>query len=326
MTSKGVGIVGCGLIGSKRLKSLPDNCFPVYLFDIDKSAAEKLRSTSGVAVVVSSMDEILADSRIGIVIVSTTHADLADTAIRAAKSGKHVLIEKPGARNATELKDVLRESKIQDVVVQVGFNHRFHPAIQMAKRLIDSGRYGNLLWLRGRYGHGGRKGYEKEWRADPSISGGGELLDQGSHLIDITQFLFGPYSLAYSHLTTAFWDMKVEDNAFLLLQPTAGGTAWLHASWTDWKNTFSLEIVLRTAKLDICGLGGSYGTETLTLHEMSEEMGPPMSQSWSWEASDNSWELEFADFLQRISGLDSQGTSLTDAITTLNTIGRAYSS
>ena len=140
------------------------------------------------------------------------------------------------------------------------------------------------MFIRARYGHGGRVGYEREWRAQREVSGGGELIDQGIHLIDLTRFLAGDVDLAFGELRTTFWDMDVEDNAFLALRPHAGGFAWLHASWTEWKNLFSLEIMLERAKIEIAGLGGSYGPETLTLFEMLPEMGPPLVHRTQWDA------------------------------------------
>ena len=141
---------------------------------------------------------------------------------------------------------------------------------------MASGRYGPLMFVRARYGHGGRLGYEQEWRADrPTVSGGGELVDQGSHLIDLVRACFGDVDLAFAEMRTMFWKMDVEDNAFLALRPRSGGFAWLHASWTEWKNLFSFEVMLERAKLEVNGLGGSYGPEQLTLYEMAPEMGPP---------------------------------------------------
>ena len=106
--------------------------------------------------------------------------------------------------------------------MRVGYNHRFHPALRKAREIVDSGASGPLMFLRGRYGHGGRKGYDREWRADPKLSGGGELIDQGVHLIDLASWFLGEFPTVEGHAATYFWDMKVDDNAFLSLR-TAGG-------------------------------------------------------------------------------------------------------
>lgn len=321
----GVAVVGCGLIGAKRVRSLPPHCRLVSAFDISRPAADRLVADVGAGRVSLSLDDCLADPEVDLVIIATRHSSLAEIAIQAAANKKHVLVEKPGALAALQLQKLLHVAESSGVVVRVGYNHRFHPSIRMAKEIIDSSQYGDLLWLRARYGHGGRLGYEKEWRAQREESGGGELLDQGSHLIDLCRHFFGDVRLEHSHLTTAFWDMRVEDNAFVQLTTPSGGVAWMHASWTEWKNTFSLEINLRSAKIEISGLGGSYGVESLTLHRMKPEMGPPMSETWSWDAPDSSWSLELADFLNSIAGAQSTGAGLDDAIATLVIIEQAYS-
>jgi predicted dehydrogenase len=136
----------------------------------------------------------VASPDIEIVIVATTHDMLAPIAAEAAGAGKHVLIEKPGARRASELDAVAEAARRTGALVRVGFNHRYHRAIQKARAIFDSGAIGPLLFIRGRYGHGGRPGYEREWRADAALSGGGELLDQGVHLIDLARWFLGDFT------------------------------------------------------------------------------------------------------------------------------------
>ena len=184
--------------------------------------------------------------------------------------------------------------------VRVGFNHRFHPALRQARSLYESGALGPLMFIRGRYGHGGRVGYDREWRADPTLSGGGELIDQGVHLIDLAGWFLGDFARIEGHASTSFWDMPVDDNAFLNLRTAAGQTAWLQVSCTEWKNLFSLEIYGRTGKLHVEGLGGSYGVERLTFHRMLPEMGPPETTAWEYPRGDDSWRLEIAEFFTDI--------------------------
>jgi predicted dehydrogenase len=158
------------------------------------------------------------------------------------------------------------------------------------------------MFLRGRYGHGGRLGYEREWRADPAIAGGGELLDQGVHLIDLAGWFLGPFVHVQGFAHTYFWNMPVEDNGFLLLRTLEGQAAQLHASSTEWKNLFSFEIYGREGKLHIEGLGGSYGVERLYFYKMLPRMGPPETTIWEYPGEDLSWEREieaFAGFIER---------------------------
>jgi predicted dehydrogenase len=180
------------------------------------------------------------------------------------------------------------------------------------------------MYIRGRYGHGGRVGYEKEWRAQPAVSGGGELVDQGVHLIDLARWFLGDFEKVQGFTHTYFWDMPVEDNAFLLLQTAARQVALLHASWTEWKNLFSFEIFGRHGKLEITGLGGSYGTERLAYYRMSPEMGPPETTMWEYPMGDASWELEYAEFVEDIRLGRPPAASLEDARAALAIVERIY--
>jgi predicted dehydrogenase len=211
-----------------------------------------------------------------------------------------VLAEKPAGRTSAEVEAVAAAAAKHERIVKTGFNHRFHPAFQTARDVADSGVLGPLMFIRARYGHGGRVGYEKEWRAQPDISGGGELIDQGSHLIDLSRWFLGDLTVDYAAVPTLFWDMKADDNCFMALRNAEGRLAWLHASWTEWKNTFSFEIFGRDGKLVIDGLGGSYGLERLTHYRMLPELGPPETETFEYPGEDVSWRAEFEDFAAAI--------------------------
>jgi len=178
--------------------------------------------------------------------------------------------------------------------------------------------------MRGRYGHGGRVGYDREWRADPALSGGGELIDQGVHLIDLARWFFGELPQVEGHAVTSFWDMPVDDNAFMNLRTADGRTAWLHVSCSEWKNLFSLEIYGRGAKLEISGLGGSYGIERLTLFKMLPEMGPPETTIWEYPRGDQSWRVEMEIFEEDICLHRRPDPGLRDALAILEIVGKIY--
>jgi predicted dehydrogenase len=234
-------------------------------------------------------------------------------------------VEKPGARCAAEMAPVSEAAARTGALVRVGFNHRFHPALMKARELVDAGAIGDLMFLRGRYGHGGRPGYDREWRARPEISGGGELIDQGVHLIDLSRWFLGDLTGVQGFATTYFWDMPVDDNAFLTLRTAAGRVAFLHASCTEWKNLFSFEIYGRTGKLDIFGLGGSYGVERIAHHRMLPEMGPPETSTWEFPRGDRSWALETAAFLEDIRLARQPSPGLPDAAAALRVVETVYS-
>ena len=318
-----VGIVGCGLIGNKRAKALGKNGILTACSDIDIIKAQKLSKVTG-AKVYSNWHELVSSKEVEIVIIATRHDSLAEITIAAAEHGKHVLVEKPGAKNVSELKRIIAIAKKNSVKIHVGFNHRFHNSLRKAKEIIDTGELGELMFIRGRYGHGGRLGYEKEWRADPKLSGGGELIDQGTHLIDLSRWFLGEFSNVEGYACNYFWNMSVEDNSFMTLKTSENKVAFLHASCTEWKNLFSLEIYCRLGKLDLSGLGGSYGLEKITLYKMLPEMGPPKTISWEYPMVDNSWELETNDFFENIRLNKDPTTSLRDAHAVLMTVEAIY--
>lgn len=290
-------IIGCGLIGRKRLASLPVGAFAAAC-DLDLSRAEQLVATAKSGYAANDAARVFADPAIDAVIICTLNAALAPLALAAIRAGKHVLVEKPGAITVAEVEELQAAARTAGVRVRVGFNHRYHPALQKAHELFASGALGPMMFIRGRYGHGGRVGYDREWRADPKQSGGGELIDQGVHLIDLAGWFLGDFTNIEGHAATYFWDMPVDDNAFLNLRTAGGQTAWLHVSCTEWKNLFSLEIYGRDAKLHIEGLGGSYGIERLTYYKMLPEMGPPETTAWEFPRGDDSWRLEIGEFIE----------------------------
>ena len=318
-----IAIVGCGLIGRKRASALAGSRLAVCC-DVDSVRAQALAAAHPGAEPATDWRAVAVSPAIDVVIVATTHDMLAPIAAAAAGAGKHVLIEKPGARRAAELDVVAEAAGRTGALVRIGFSHRYHRALQKARAIFDSGAAGPLLFIRGRYGHGGRPGYEREWRADAVLSGGGELPDQGVHLIDLARWFLGDFTRVTGRTPSYFWKMPVEDNAFLLLETAAGQIAFLHASWTEWKNLFSFEICGRDGKLEITGLGGSYGTERLTFYAMTPAMGPPVTTAWEFPMADNSWETEFAEFLEDIRLKRQPRPGIEDAQAALRVIERVY--
>jgi predicted dehydrogenase len=219
----------------------------------------------------------------------------------ALEAGKHVLCEKPLGRSAAEARLAVEAAQTHRRVLKTGFNHRHHPAIAEARRRVDAGELGPLFLARCRYGHGGRPGYDREWRADRELAGGGELLDQGVHALDLFRWFLGELVEAYGVVATYFWDMApLEDNAFALLRTAGGQTASLHASWTQWKNLFSLELVGRDGYLVVEGLGGSYGEETLRVGRRAREGGPPTETVLRFPGEDLSWQAEWEELVHAI--------------------------
>lgn len=322
-----VAIIGCGLIGNKRARALDADRL-VAAADSNFGRAQQLAAQHGGAVASDDWREVVGRDDVDVVVVATTNDVLAPATLAAVRAGKHVLVEKPAARSAEELEPVAEAAREafahRGVVVKVGFNHRFHPALRKARELVDAGELGPLMFVRGRYGHGGRRGMEKEWRGDPQIAGGGEMLDQGVHLIDLSRWFLGEFPHVEGHVGAYFWDWPVEDNGFAILRTAAGQVAHLHASCTEWKNLFSLEIYGRVGKIAIDGLGGSYGVERIAFYKMLPEMGPPPTTIWEYPGEDRSWHAEWEHFRQCIEGRLRPSGDLDDALAALRVIGQLY--
>ena len=318
-----LAIVGCGLIGRRRAQNL-SGARLTHCVDSDFARARELSAAHPGCKPGSDWQSLLALPDVEAIVIATTHDALAAIARAAIGAGRHVLIEKPAARRRDEIQDLALLAERHHVRVRVGFNHRYHRAFRQARSLVDSGALGELMYLRARYGHGGRAGYEREWRAQPQRSGGGELLDQGVHLIDLARWFLGEFTHVEGFAHTFFWNMPVEDNGFLLLRTASDRVAFLHASCTEWKNTFCWELYGRNGKLQIDGLGGSYGVERLTWYRMQPEMGPPDTQLWEYPTQDNSWSVEMAEFIEDIRAARTPAPGLADAIAALAVVEQIY--
>jgi predicted dehydrogenase len=300
-----VGMIGCGRIGAKRAATLAPQDALIGCCDLDGAAAAELARAHGCPAYATARELLSLEP--DVVVVAAVHDQLAALAELALMSGAHVLVEKPAGVRVSQIDRLIECQQAAGRLVKVGFNHRFHPGIMRAVEEVHSGRHGELMHLRARYGHGGRPGYDREWRAQPLRSGGGELIDQGMHLLDLSNWLAGPLPLHSALLRTQFWDTEVEDNAALLLGEAGSRTepwAMLHVSWTEWKNLFSLEIYCVTAKLQVDGLVGSYGPQRLRIYRMGPELGPPQLEQIDYPGDDHSWSAEWEHFAAAIVARD----------------------
>ncbi len=319
-----VAIIGAGLIGNKRAKALLPQDKLSWVCDVSLDRAKTL-ADSYQAKATTNPQDLFSDAEVDVVIIATSNKFIPELSIAALKSGKSVLVEKPAGRNPIELREVFEVEKNSKGILRVGFNHRFHPALLKAKKMIDEGAIGELMYFRARYGHGGRIGYDKEWRAVPEIAGGGELLDQGVHLIDLCRWMGGEFDLEWGRVETFFWDMPVEDNGFLLLKSREKNTrAFLHASCTEWKNLFDFEIFGRTGKLQIFGIGRSYGVEELRFFKMKPEMGPPDITIETFPGEDLSWNDEWQSMHLEIQGEKTNLGTVYDALRTTEIVHASY--
>lgn len=299
-------IVGAGLIGRKRAESLiscGQRSWLAAVCDTNLDRAAALATATG-ARALDDWRRILEIPGLEAVIAAAPNKFNAGIAVAALERGCHVLCEKPLGRNAREAERLNRAAAGRRRILKTGFNHRHHPALRKARALVEAGGLGPLYYIRGVYGHGGRPGYENEWRANPEIAGGGVLLDQGVHVIDLSRWFLGEIREVYGQVRTAHWPMQVEDHASMILRADGGRTASLEVSWTQWKNKFQFEVFGEKGYLLIEGLGGSYGTEKLVYGkrganpETPEEYagGAPDEEVDEFPGPDISWDEEWREF------------------------------
>ena len=272
-----VGLIGAGGVGTKRaaVASRHPETELALVCDVNREAAERLAREHG-APVADSWQDVVADAGVDVVVVATTHDALAPISTAALAAGKHVLCEKPVGRTPAEVRQVVAAAEHTGACLKAGYNHRYHPAIVKVREVWEQGLIGPVTFIRGRYGHGGRRGYESEWRGRPEKAGGGEMLDQGAHLVDLSAWFLGDFDSVTGFLATQVWDIApLEDNAFGLFRTAAGQVASLHASWTQWKNLFSFEVFGEHGYAAAQGLGRWYGPETAVVGRRRPEGGPP---------------------------------------------------
>ncbi|MEX0799613.1 MAG: Gfo/Idh/MocA family oxidoreductase [Dehalococcoidia bacterium] len=245
-------------------------------------------------------EEIVEREDVEAVLVCTPPDLHAPIALAAMRAGKHVLCEKPLALTVVEAEEMVREAEARAVVLKCGFNLRHHPGIERARAWLYEGRLGEPVFLRCRYGVGGRSGFEQEWRAAAEVSGGGQLMDQGVHVLDLSRWFLGEFAVVSAMLTTGFWDIApLEDNAFVTLTTAGRQVASLHVSQTQWRNLFSLEVYGREGYAQVEGLGGSYGVERAVFGRR-DPCAPFAEEVIEYRGPDASWANEWREFVAAI--------------------------
>ena len=295
-----LAIIGAGLIGNKRAQALDENDSLIIVCDNNDKKAQELAVDYGADFTENYID-VSRNKAVDVVIISVINKYILPIAIEMLENGKYILCEKPLGRNVKESRVILSAAEKNNKIVKTGFNHRFHPAVMKAKELIENDSIGELINIRARYGHGGRPGMEQEWRCSKELCGGGELIDQGVHLIDLCRwFTDKDVDQVYGKTYRSFWESDVEDNAFFHLEFDGNILAQCHVSWTNWKNIFSFEIFGKDGYIKIKGLGGSYGKETLEVGYRQPTGGIPAIEHFEFDDEDTSWSLEWQEFKQAI--------------------------
>jgi len=243
---------------------------------------------------------VVGRPEVDIVLVCTPPHIHAEISIAALRAGKHVLCEKPLCRTVAEAEEMLGAAAESGRVLKCGFNHRHHPAVWEARKIVEQGGIGKPLFARCRYGICGRPGYEKEWRADPQQAAGGQFIEQGTHAMDLFRWFLGDAAEAVCMTSRLFFTQQPLDEAGMaVFRMKSGATASLHTSMTQWKNLFSFEVFGADGYALAEGLGASYGTEKL-IHGRRDWDGPFKDTVTEFRGGDISWKEEWREFMRAI--------------------------
>ena len=323
-----VGLIGFGKMGKIRYQTLNqmEQCVVpmVYEYNDNNATPKSLKR-------INSAEELIASNDIDAVVIGVPNYLIKPYVIASLEAGKHVFCEKPPGINLTEVLAMKEAMEKSGCKLMFGFNHRHHQSIIKAKDVVDSGRFGEILWMRGRYGKSVPEDFFEDWRSQKKLAGGGIFLDQGIHMLDLFMHLVGKFDDVKSFVSNLYWKGDVEDNVFALFKNNKGQLASLHSTMTQWRHLFSLEIFLEHGYIALNGLktsSNSYGKEKLTL-AMNRTEAP--AATWTDEeqhtfSSDDSWEREltiFRDAILEDRPIDTCGVE--DAIQLMEMVDKVYS-
>ncbi len=326
-----IGAGGIGKVWSEAIRGLKNRGVALAaVADVSEERARAIADSFPGCEVATDWKTLLRKKAINAFLVATPHKWLAPVSYAALRAGKHVLTEKPSGVNSREVKRNRDLAKAKKLVYMPGFNHRYHPAYMKAKEIFLKGGIGRADFIRARYGFGGRPGYNKEWRFKKAIAGGGELLDQGMHMIDMARWFMGDFQKIHGFAENFFWGGDVEDNGFLLMRTKSGQVASIHVSWTNWEWVHSFELYGDKGYLVIDGLDQRYrGPERLTWGRRDPSFARPQEKIYVFdkEKKNLSLEREFADFAAAVRGNAGKKKSIpngNDAYETLKVVEAVY--
>lgn len=322
-----VGIAGYGVVGKRRRSFIDLHPDFETVAVCDKSFKSSGNTDEGVKCF-QTYDELLNED-LDVLLVCLTNDVAADVTISGLEKGLHVFCEKPPGRDLNDVKRVIEvEKKNPELRLMYGFNHRYHDSVKKAQEIILSGELGNILNMKGVYGKSQIISFASDWRTKREIAGGGILLDQGIHMVDLMRFFAGEFKEIHSFVDNSYWNHDVEDNAYALMRTEDGKVAFLHSTATQWRHKFHLDINLEKGSIILEGfLSGSksYGAETIKIvYKADDESGDPRETSTRYN-QDNSWRDEIDCFAESIrTGKETEFGTSKDAFKTMELVYRIY--
>lgn len=328
MNNLNFAIVGFGKMGKIRYQTLKGIPGCNVLWVLEKNPKTELPRDVKIA---QNLEDILSDKNVDVVVVCTSNDGLKNTVVAALNHGKHAFCEKPPGRNLAELNEMIgAEAKHPALRLMFGFNHRHHESVLHAKKLIDAGKYGKVLWLRGRYGKSVDQNFFSTWRAKKEMAGGGIFLDQGIHMLDLFLMFCDDFEEVKAFVSNLYWGLDIEDNVFAIFRNKKGQVASLHSTMTQWRHLFSLEIFLERGYITINGLktsSNTYGPEAMTI---AQNRTLPPAASWTLEENinfptDYSWKREMEIFVDAMRSKKPVPTGNTqDALKLMKLVEKVY--
>jgi len=322
-----VGIAGYGVVGKRRRKAIDQHPALETVAVCDRVFLEDGKFEDGVRFYKSYKD--LLKEKLDILFVCLTNDIAPGVTISGLEKGLHVFCEKPPGRDLNDIARVIAcEKKHPGLKLKYGFNHRYHDSVREALRIIKAGELGQLISMRGVYGKSAIISFDSDWRTSRALAGGGILLDQGIHMVDLMRLFAGEFTDIHSFVSNSFWHHDVEDNAYALMRTSSGVVAMLHSSATQWRHRFQLEITLAKGMIILSGIlsgSKSYGAETiLVAYADKDDAGDPREMTTRYNR-DNSWWDEICDFVDDIEKKQPvmEGSS-KDALETMRLVYRIY--
>jgi len=323
-----VGIAGFGVVGQKRkifidhnpnmrvvaicdirfkndLSMMSNEDLHYKYSDLEREDGEIKNKNNESIKYFRDYHNLIKNSDIDTLFVCLPNYSAAEATILGLENGCNVFCEKPPARTVEEVESVLDCSlNYPKLKLKYGFNHRYHDSVRKAYKYIKSKTFGNIVSFRGVYGKSSIIQFGHGWRAEKKYAGGGILLDQGIHMLDLVRYFSGDYDEIYGFVDNNYWKHDVEDNAFILMRNNNGQVASLHSTATQWQHRFRLEIILEEALIELSGIlsgSKSYGSETLKVIERAEGDGSGAQEDKTYTfLNDNSWKDEIDEFAECI--------------------------